>query len=196
MKRLIIAITGASGVVYSIRLLETLAQLEYEVHLTISESGVRTLWEEMQIKVDLNNFQIASLIQRSCDKIIYHHQSDIAAAIASGSFRTEGMVIVPCSMGTLGSIATGISRNLVHRAADVCIKERRKLVLVVRETPHSTIHLENMLKLSQVGAVILPAAPGFYHLPKTLDDQVNFIVTKLLDQFEIDTNLIKRWGES
>ncbi|HHZ89343.1 TPA: UbiX family flavin prenyltransferase [Candidatus Poribacteria bacterium] len=196
MKRLIIAITGASGVVYSIRLLETLAQLEYEVHLTISESGVRTLWEEMQIKVDLNNFQIASLIQRSCDKIIYHHQSDIAAAIASGSFRTEGMVIVPCSMGTLGSIATGISRNLVHRAADVCIKERRKLVLVVRETPLSTIHLENMLKLSQVGAVILPAAPGFYHLPKTLDDQVNFIVTKLLDQFEIDTNLIKRWGES
>lgn len=196
MKRLIIAITGASGVVYSIRLLETLAQLEYEVHLTISESGVRTLWEEMQIKVDLNNFQIASLIQCSCDKIIYHHQSDIAAAIASGSFRTEGMVIVPCSMGTLGSIATGISRNLVHRAADVCIKERRKLVLVVRETPLSTIHLENMLKLSQVGAVILPAAPGFYHLPKTLDDQVNFIVTKLLDQFEIDTNLIKRWGES
>ena len=196
MKRLIIAITGASGVVYSIRLLETLAQLEYEVHLTISESGVRTLWEEMQIKVDLNNFQIASLIQRSCDKIIYHHQSDIAATIASGSFRTEGMVIVPCSMGTLGSIATGISRNLVHRAADVCIKERRKLVLVVRETPLSTIHLENMLKLSQVGAVILPAAPGFYHLPKTLDDQVNFIVTKLLDQFEIDTNLIKRWGES
>jgi len=196
LKRLIIAITGASGVVYSIRLLETLAQLEYEVHLTISESGVRTLWEEMQIKVDLNNFQIASLIQRSCDKIIYHHQSDIAAAIASGSFRTEGMGIVPCSMGTLGSIATGISRNLVHRAADVCIKERRKLVLVVRETPLSTIHLENMLKLSQVGAVILPAAPGFYHLPKTLDDQVNFIVTKLLDQFEIDTNLIKRWGES
>ena len=196
MKRLIVAITGASGVVYGIRLLETLAQLDYEVHLTISESGVRTLWEEMQIQVDLNNFQIASLLQCDCDQIVYHHQSDISAAIESGSFHTEGMVIIPCSMGTLGSVATGISRNLVQRAADVCIKERRKLVLVVRETPLNTIHLENMLKLSQVGAVILPAAPGFYHLPKTLDDQVNFIVTKLLDQFGINTNLIKRWGES
>ncbi len=195
MKRLIVAITGASGVVYGIRLLETLAQLDYEVHLTISESGVRTLWEEMQIQVDLNNFQIASLLQRDCDQIVYHHQSDISAAIASGSFHTEGMAIVPCSMGTLGSVATGISRNLVQRAADVCIKERRKLVLAVRETPLNTIHLENMLKLSQAGAVILPAAPGFYHLPKTLDDQVNFIVTKLLDQFGINTNLIKRWGE-
>ena len=195
MKRLIVAITGASGVIYSIRLLETLAQLDYEIHLTISESGVRTLWEEMQIQVDLNNFQVASLLQRDCDQIVYHHQSDISAAIASGSFQTEGMIIVPCSMGTLGSVATGISRNLVQRAADVCIKERRKLVLAVRETPLNTIHLENMLKLSQTGAVILPAAPGFYHLPKTLDDQVNFIVTKLLDQFGVSTNLIKRWGE-
>ena len=133
MKRLIVAITGASGVIYGIRLLETLAQLDYEIHLTISESGVRTLWEEMQIQVDLNNFQIASLLQRDCNQIIYHHQSDISAAIASGSFQTEGMVIVPCSMGTLGSVAAGISRNLVQRAADVCIKERRKLVLAVRE---------------------------------------------------------------
>lgn len=197
MKRLIVGITGASGVIYGVRLLEVLTQYnEYEIHLTLSNSGATALWEELQIRVDLDNFRLESLIGRSAEQVIYHHQSDIAAAIASGSFRTEGMIIAPCSMGTIGSIAAGISRNLIHRAADVCIKERRKLVLVPRETPLSSIHLENMLKLSQLGVVVLPAMPGFYHFPQTVDDQINFVITKLLDQFGIDTGLIRRWKEN
>ncbi|MFB3042491.1 MAG: UbiX family flavin prenyltransferase [Candidatus Poribacteria bacterium] len=196
MKRLIVGITGASGVIYGVRLLEVLTQLDaYEIHLTISDSGSRALWEELQIRVDLDNFNLESLLSDSSDRVVYHHQSDIAASIASGSFRTEGMIIAPCSMGTVGSIAAGISRNLIHRAADVCIKERRKLVILPRETPLSSIHLENMLKLSQLGVVVLPAMPGYYHFPKTVDDQINFVITKLLDQFEIDTGLIQRWKD-
>lgn len=196
MKRLIVGITGASGVVYGIRLLKILMRhKEYEIHLTISSSGARALWEELQIRVDLNNFSLESLLDFGSDQVVYHHESDIAAPIASGSFRTQGMIIAPCSMGTIGSIAAGISRNLIHRAADVCIKEQRKLVLVPRETPFSAIHLENMLKLSRLGVCILPAMPGFYHFPKTVDDQINFVVTKLLDQFDIDTTLIRRWKE-
>ena len=196
MKRLIIGITGASAVVYGVRLLEVLAkQADIEVHLTISTSGARALWEELQIEVDINNFRLESLIGMDTPQIIYHHESDIGAAIASGSFRTEGMIVVPCSMGTVASIAAGISRNLIQRAADVCIKERRKLVIVPRETPLSAIHLENMLKLSRLGVCVLPAMPGFYHFPKTVDDQINFVVTKILDQFGIDTGLIQRWKE-
>ena len=196
MKRLIVAITGASGVVYGIRLLKILAhQKEFEVHLTVSRSGATALWEELQIRVDLDNFEFASLIGFDSELVVYHRESDIAAPIASGSFRTQGMIIAPCSMGTLGSIAAGISRNLIHRAADVCIKERRKLVLVPRDTPLSAIHLENMLKLSRIGACILPAMPGFYHFPKTVDDQIDFVVTKVLDQFDIDAGLIQRWKE-
>ena len=196
MKRLVVGITGASGVIYGVRLLDVLNQLNtYEIHLTISNSGMRALWEELELRVDLDNFKIESLLGRSSDQVVYHHQSDIAASIASGSFRTDGMVIAPCSMGTVGSIAAGISRNLIHRAADVCIKERRKLVILPRETPLSSIHLENMLKLSRLGVCVLPAMPGFYHFPKTVDDQINFVVTKLLDQFGIDSGLTQRWKE-
>lgn len=196
MKRLIVGITGASAVVYGVRLLEVLTkQSEFEVHLTISASGARALWEELQIQIDIDNFRLESLIGVSSACVVYHHQSDIGAAIASGSFRTEGMIVVPCSMGTVASIASGISRNLIHRAADVCIKERRKLVIVPRETPLSAIHLENMLKLSRLGVCVLPAMPGFYHYPKTVDDQINFVVTKILDQFGMDTGLIQRWKE-
>ena len=196
MKRLIVGITGASAGVYAVRLLEVLTQHEdIEVHLTISASGARALSEELQIEIDLSNFELKSLIGISSPRVIYHHESDIAAPIASGSFRTEGMIVVPCSMGSLASIAGGISRNLIQRAADVCIKERRKLVLVPRETPLSSIHLENMLKLSRMGVCLLPAMPGFYHFPKNVDDLFNFVVTKILDQFGIDTKLIQRWKE-
>lgn len=196
MKRLIVGITGASAVVYGVRLLEVLAlQEDMEIHLTISSSGARALWEELQIEVDINDFQLKSLISEDTKRIIYHHESDIGASIASGSFRTEGMIVVPCSMGTVASIAAGISRNLIQRAADVCIKERRKLVIVPRETPLSSIHLENMLKLSRNGVCVLPAMPGFYHFPKTVDDQINFVVTKILDQFGIDSGLTQRWKE-
>lgn len=196
MKRLIVGITGASAGIYGVRLLEVLTQHEdIEVHLTISSSGVRALWEELQIKIDPDNFELESLIGVSSPQVIYHHESDIGASIASGSFRTEGMIVVPCSMGSIAAIATGISRNLIQRAADVCIKENRKLVLVPRETPLSSIHLENMLKLSRMGVCVLPAMPGLYHFPKTVDDMFNFVVTKILDQFDIDTQLIQRWKE-
>ncbi len=196
MKRLIVGITGASAGIYGVRLLEVLTKHEdIEVHLTISSSGVRALWEELQIKIDPDNFELESLIGVSSPRVIYHHESDIGASIASGSFRTEGMIVVPCSMGSIAAIATGISRNLIQRAADVCIKENRKLVLVPRETPLSSIHLENMLKLSRMGVCVLPAMPGLYHFPKTVDDMFNFVVTKILDQFSIDTQLIQRWKE-
>lgn len=197
MKRLVVGITGASGVIYGVRLLDVLNQLNvYEIHLTISNSGMRALWEELEIRVDLDSFRIESLLGRRSDQVVYHHESDIAAPIASGSFRTDGMIVAPCSMGTVGSIAAGISRNLIHRSADVCIKEKRKLVLLPRETPLSPIHLENMLKLSQLGVCILPAMPGFYHFPKTVDDQINFVITKALDQFGIDSGLMRRWKEN
>lgn len=196
VKRLIVGITGASAGVYGVRLLQVLtAQEEIEVHLTISSSGARALSEELQLEVDLDNFKLESLIGVSSPRVIYHHESDIAAPIASGSFRTEGMVVVPCSMGSVASIAGGMSRNLIQRAADVCIKENRKLVIVPRETPLSPIHLENMLKLSRLGVCVLPAMPGFYHHPKDVDDLLNFVVTKILDQFGIDTKLIQRWKE-
>lgn len=196
MKRLIVGITGASAGVYGVRLLQVLTEQEdIEIHLTISSSGARALSEELQLDVDLNNFKLESLIGVSSPRVIYHHESDIAAPIASGSFRTEGMVVVPCSMGSVASIAGGMSRNLIQRAADVCIKENRKLVIVPRETPLSPIHLENMLKLSRLGVCVLPAMPGFYHYPKDVDDLLNFVVTKILDQFGIDTELIQRWKE-
>ena len=196
MKRLIVGITGASAGIYGVRLLEILTRHEgIEVHLTISASGARALSEELQIDIDLDNFKLESLIGISSPKVVYHHESDIGASIASGSFRTEGMIVVPCSMGSIASIAAGTSRNLIQRAADVCIKENRKLVLVPRETPLSSIHLENMLKLSSMGVCILPAMPGFYHFPKTVDDMFNFVVTKILDQFDIDAKLIQRWKE-
>ena len=196
LKRLIVGITGASAGVYGVRLLQVLTeQQDIEIHLTISSSGARALAEELQLEVDLDNFKLESLIGVSSPRVIYHHESDIAAPIASGSFRTEGMVVVPCSMGSVASIAGGMSRNLIQRAADVCIKENRKLVIVPRETPLSPIHLENMLKLSRLGVCVLPAMPGFYHYPKDVDDLLNFVVTKILDQFGIDTGLIQRWKE-
>lgn len=196
MRRLIVGITGASAGVYGVRLLQVLTKQEdIEVHLTISSSGARALSEELQLEVNLDNFELESLIGVSSPRVIYHHESDIAAPIASGSFRTEGMVVVPCSMGSIASIAGGMSRNLIQRAADVCIKENRKLVVVPRETPLSPIHLENMLKLSRVGVCVLPAMPGFYHYPKNVDDLLNFVVTKILDQFGIDVELIQRWKE-
>ena len=196
MKRIIVGLTGASGTVYGTRLVEVLAdQTNFEVHLTISPAGARSLLEEVGIDIDVDNFELSDLIGRDADNVIYHSPNDIGASIASGSFRAEGMVIIPCSMGTVASVAMGLSRNLLQRSADVCMKEQRKLVLVVRETPFSTIHLENMLKLSKNGVTILPAMPAFYHFPDTIDDQINFVVSKTLDQFGIEAGLIRRWKE-
>lgn len=192
MKKLIIAITGASGVIYAKRLLEILSR-DFIIHLTISEDGAVIIQNELDIEINLTDFQVESLVGIPTNNIKYHHFSEITASISSGSYKTEGMVIVPCSMSTLGAIAAGISNNLIHRTADVCIKENRKLVLVPRETPLSSIHLRNMLKLSKLGVCILPAMPGFYHRPHTIDELVDFIVCKILDQFGIENNLIRRW---
>jgi 4-hydroxy-3-polyprenylbenzoate decarboxylase len=189
----VVGITGASGVLYGQRLLELLAQTDLEVHLTISESAAVVFARELGLRLDLDAFRIGDLLGRDAANIVYHHVRNIAAPIASGSFLTAGMMIVPASTATVGALANGIATNLLHRAAEVCLKERRKLVLVPRETPLSTVHLENLLRLSQAGAVILPAMPGFYHQPKTLGDQVDFVVTKLLDQFGLDFDLIRRW---
>lgn len=193
MKRIIVAITGASGIIYAQRLLAILSQSDVRVYLTISEAGAITMREELSVKIDLTDFQPESLLGFHADNIEYHNFTDIAAPIASGSYQTEGMVIVPCSMGTLGAIAAGLSNNLIERAADVCIKERRKLILAPRETPLSSIHLENMLKLSNLGVCILPAMPAYYHQPERIIDLVDFIVGKILDQFGIENQLFKRW---
>jgi len=194
-RRIVFGVTGASGVIYAQRALELLAKSPFEVHLSISESACVVFEREQGIRLDLNpdRFCLADLIGFTASNVVYHHFRNVAAPIASGSFRTEGMMLVPASTGTCGALANGISTNLIHRAAEVCLKERRKLVLVPRETPLSTIHLENLLKLSQAGAVILPAMPGFYHAPQTIRDQIDFVVAKLFDQFDIDAHLIRRW---
>jgi 4-hydroxy-3-polyprenylbenzoate decarboxylase len=174
-QRLIVGITGASGSLFGIRLLEMLAGSGVETHLVLSQWGARTLVHETAYSVQ----QVQDLATER------HAIGDVGAAIASGSFLTMGMVIVPCSMRTLGAIAHGVGDNLIHRAADVILKERRRLVLAVREAPLSEIHLENMLKLARMGVSICPPTPAFYNQPSTIDDLVNYSVARLLDQVGI-----------
>jgi 4-hydroxy-3-polyprenylbenzoate decarboxylase len=183
--RLIVAITGSSGVIYGIKVLEVLLELNIESHLIISEWGERNV----QIETDRSVESVKSLATR------HYSNNNMAAPISSGSFRTDGMAIVPCSMKTLSSIANGYDDNLVSRAAGVCIKESRRLVIVPRETPLSRIHLQNMTRLADIGVIVLPAMPGFYHRPKSIDDIVTHIAGKILDQFGIEHNIFKRWGE-
>lgn len=178
------AITGASGVIYGIRTLEVLRELRVETHLIMSEWGAKNI----KIETDKTADYVRSLATKC------YEDDNMAAPMSSGSFRTDGMAVIPCSMKTLASIANAFDDSLVSRAAGVCIKEQRKLVLVPREAPLSKIHLENMSKLADAGAVILPAMPGFYHRPKTIDDLINHVVGKLLDQFNIDHGLFRRWG--
>jgi 4-hydroxy-3-polyprenylbenzoate decarboxylase len=183
--RLIVAITGSSGVIYGIKTLEVLRDLNVESHLIISEWGKRNIIIETDTSIDY----VKSLASK------YYSNDNMAASLSSGSFRTNGMAVIPCSMKTLSSIANGYDDNLISRAAGVCIKESRKLVIVPRETPLSIIHLENMLRLSKAGAIILPAMPGFYHKPKTMDDMITHIVGKIIDQFGIEHNIFRRWTE-
>ena len=177
---MIVGVTGASGSIYAQRLLAVVPK-DYEIHLVVSDNGE---------KVALYELGKHWLPKR---KLIRHRSNDFFAPIASGSFKTLGMVIVPCSMGTVGGVAGALSQNLLQRAADVCLKERRKLVLVPRETPYSTIHLKNMHTLSLAGAVILDANPPFYQRPKSLHDIVDAIVGRILDQFEIEHRLTQEW---
>lgn len=205
MKRIVVAITGASGSVYGVRLLQVLLASEIDVHLTVSPAATRVFEAELGIHLDLDHFDIDQLLKsfavdqadfQRVGTLTYHSYKDYSAGIASGSFATDGMVICPCSMGTLGSIANGLSTNLVHRAADVHLKERRKLIVVPRETPLGSIQLGNMKVLSDAGAVIMPAMPGFYHEPQTILDLVDFIVVRICDQLGVPTDLMKRWGNT
>jgi 4-hydroxy-3-polyprenylbenzoate decarboxylase len=182
--RLIVGITGATGVIYGVRLLERLRDAGVETHLVISRWGARTLSHETPYSRE----QVEALAHTS------YAPGDMGAAISSGSFQTAGMVVVPCSAKTLAAIAHGYGDGLVHRAADVVLKERRKLVLVVREAPLSEIHIENMLKLARVGAVILPPMPAFYHHPRSLADIVEHTVERILDQVGVEVPGATRWA--
>ena len=182
--KIIVAITGATGAIYGVRILERLREAGAETHLVISRWGARTLLHETPYSRE----QVESLAT------VAYAPGDMGAAISSGSFRTDGMVIAPCSAKTLAAVAHGFGENLVHRAADVVLKERRRLVLVVREAPLSDIHLENMLKLSRMGAVVLPPMPAFYNRPRTVDDIVEHTVSRVLDQFGLDVAGSERWS--
>jgi 4-hydroxy-3-polyprenylbenzoate decarboxylase len=196
----VVGITGASGAVYATRLLEALVELGNHVHLTISRSGQTLLKQELSLDVNLERFDAASLkLSVPCtqlDRITYHHFADYLSPVASGSAVTAGMVICPCSGGTLSAVAHGSSTNLIQRAADVHLKERRKLILVPRETPLSLIYLDNMKRACEAGAVVLPASPGWYHGVQSVRDLVDFIVARILDQLDVPHQLSRRWGNS
>jgi len=182
--KIIVAVTGATGTIYGVRILQRLRDAGVETHLVISRWGARTLIHETPYSRE----QVEAMATVS------YAPGDMGAAISSGSFRTDGMVIAPCSAKTLAAIAHGFGENLVHRAADVILKERRKLVLMVREAPLSDIHLENMLKLSRMGAVVLPPMPAFYNHPRSVDDVVEHSVSRVLDQFGLDVSGVERWS--
>lgn len=225
-RNIVVAITGASGATYAIRLLEVLSAVGCDVHLMISGAAQSVMKQELDLTVDLESFSPAMLMldggpnpkdrkllaMRSMagissdssnvlsvgsgdpGELHYYHYHDQMAPVASGSFLTDGMVICPCSSGTLSAIVHGASANLIHRAADVHLKEHRRLILVPRETPLSLPQLENLKRAAQAGAVILPAMPGFYHGVTSIRDLVDFVVARICDQLEIPNTLIKRWG--
>jgi len=220
--------TGASGAIYGVRLLEVLLAAGCNIYLSISAAAQTVLQHELDLKVDLERFELSQLLPARAEgqtvakadtptkatthgdpaqahqvthgpvekpaQLRYCHYMDLAAPIASGSLLTDGMVICPCSCGTLSAIVHGASANLIHRAAEVHLKERRRLILVPRETPLSLTHLENMQRAAAAGATVLPAMPGFYHRPKTVHDMVDFIVSRICDQLGVANQLVRRWG--
>lgn len=220
---LVLAISGASGAAYGVRLLDVFLSSGCRVHLTISPSGQSVLAHELGALVDLHHFQLESLLGQSArdqsrtdalglfpgrlalnspekiaavrHQVHYHHYQNMMAPIASGSMLTRGMVVCPCSGGTLSAIAHGSSQNLLHRAADVHVKERRTLIVVPRETPLSLIQLDNMRRCVESGVVVLPASPGFYHAPRQIADLVDFVVGRICDHLGIAHHLHRRWGE-
>jgi 4-hydroxy-3-polyprenylbenzoate decarboxylase len=197
---LVLALTGASGAPYGVRLLEVLLRSGRTVHLVLSPAAVQVIEHELDRRVRLDRFALADLLGDAASaydaaQVRYHHFMDFQAGIASGSFLTGGMVVCPCSMGTVAAIAHGLSQNLIHRAADVHLKERRTLVLVPRETPMHLLQLRNLVACAEAGAVVLPAMPAFYTRPQTLQDAVDFIVGRICDQLGIENQLLPRWGE-
>jgi len=197
---LVVAFTGASGSPYGVRLLEVLLRAGRTVHLCMSSAAVEVMQRELERTVRLDRFRLADLLPNpptDAEHLLqYHHFGNFQAGIASGSFLTAGMVVCPCSMGTVAAIAHGLSQNLIHRAADVHLKERRKLILVPRETPLGIVQLRNLTLCAEAGAVILPASPAFYTRPQNLDDMVNFVVGRICDQLGIEHHLLQRWGEA
>jgi 4-hydroxy-3-polyprenylbenzoate decarboxylase len=190
---IVMAITGASGAPYAVRLLECLLAAKRDVALIVSRHGLRLLATEAGI-ASVEALRAAAGEERWDLHVRLYDDGDRGAAPASGSARTGAMVICPCSMGTISAISTGASRSLIERAADVALKERRKLIVVPRESPLSAIHLENLLRLSRLGVVVLPAAPGFYHRPTQLAQLVDFIVARVLDQLDVPQALVPRWA--
>ncbi|MDI6782853.1 MAG: flavin prenyltransferase UbiX [bacterium] len=189
----IVAITGASGVIYGKRFVECLVDCKIPVYLILSDPAKQIIQDELKIKVKPEI--VTSLLGKTAKKYItVFKNNDLTAPIASGSCKTAGMLVIPCSMATLSAIATGNSRSLIERAADVTLKEHRRLILVPREMPLNAIHLKNMLELSQIGVDIVPPMPGFYHHPKAIEDMVDFVVGKVLDLLQIDHNLYRRWN--
>lgn len=190
-KHVIVGITGASGAAYARRLLECLCDGGATVHLVVSPNGKRLLLDELGV----TEVSAAALVGRDCERIVIHPYSDVGAPIASGSFKTQGMIVCPCSSNTLAAIATGLAENLLHRAASVTLKEMRRLILVPREMPMDRIDLINALRLSEMRAVICPASPGFYMMPKTIADLVDSVVGKLLDLMDVPNRLNTRWAD-
>ncbi|CEO40429.1 UbiX family flavin prenyltransferase [Photobacterium kishitanii] len=197
-KQITLAWTGASGAPYGLRLLECLLAADYQVYLLISSAARVVLATEHGLKLsaapETAQQQLVAYLQCATEKLVVCGKEEWFSPVASGSAAPKQMVICPCSASTLASVAYGMSNNLLERAADVVIKERGQLLLVVRETPFSSIHLENMLKLSQLGVTIMPAAPGFYHQPQTIADLVDFMVARILDHLKIEQGLVPRWG--
>jgi len=195
-RRIALAITGASGAIYGLRVLEELLRNKaLEVHLTITPAAQKILEIENGISVDLHAFSPAALGVKNAERATYHAHDDLMAPLASGSFRLDAMAVVPCSMACAGAIARGLSKDLVERAADVMLKERRTLTIVPRETPLSAVHLENLLALARLGVAVVPACPGFYGKPQSVEDLVDFVVARVLDHLAVAHKLGPRWGE-
>jgi 4-hydroxy-3-polyprenylbenzoate decarboxylase len=200
---IVVGITGASGAIYAVRLLDVLRDAGRDVHLAISTSGRDVLAHELKLKVDLDHFDASRLRHSDQNEpatgepgtLHYYRHDDFMAPMASGSFISAGMVICPCSGTTLSAVATGAAGNLIQRAAEVHLKERRKLILVPRETPLSLAHIENMRRVTLAGAVVLPASPGWYNDVRSTMDLVDFVVARICDQLEIEHTLSKRWGK-
>lgn len=195
MSRYIVALTGASGVIYGLQLIAELLAREHEVHMVVSKPAVLVLREEMDWPRDIAlEDEIRTYLPPG--RLVYYDNEDIGAPLASGSFITDGMIIMPCTMSTLAAVAHGMSNNLIERAADVIIKEKRLLILVPRETPLSSIHLRNMLLLADMGAAIVPAMPAFYHRPESIRELISFMVGKVLDIMKISHNIFARYKET
>ncbi|MCC7429210.1 UbiX family flavin prenyltransferase [bacterium] len=193
-KRIVVAVTGASGSVYAERMILALLKLDFEIHLIFSDAGKEVFFQERDIKITGNLDELfKNFFGVQTGKIFYYSVKEIGSSLASGSFRTFGMVVVPCTMKTLSGIANGSSQNLIERAADVTLKEKRRLILVPRETPVSKIHLKNMLACSEAGADIVLASPGFYYKPKTIEEIGDFIVARILNLLNIENDLLDEW---